>query len=167
MKKWSLPVWGVLIAAALGILPGCEGGGSSGDSGSSAIRGNVVSFQNSATAAIKMMENDPPMAAAANMSMGMGGPGGITVSLTGPTDVSAVTAGDGTFSCTNLSAGTYGLTCAFNGEEVMYRGNSGQVATITVQSNQTAELLNIRISGGKVNIGNVRMHTGMSAGMMQ
>jgi hypothetical protein len=49
----------------------------------------------------------------------------------------------------------------------MYRGNSGQVATITVQSNQTAELLNIRISGGKVNIGNVRMHTGMSAGMMQ
>lgn len=167
MKNWSLSACVSLIMVALGVVPGCEGGGSSGDTGSSAIRGNVVSFQNTAAAtstAIRAPEDVSPVALSAGSdptmdTSRMGGPGGITVSLTGPKDISVVTADDGAFSLTDLPAGRYGLSFAFNGEEVMYRGNSGQMATIAVQTNQTAELLNIRISGGRINIGNVRMLT--------
>jgi len=165
-KIWLLAFW-TSVVVGIGLLAGCEGGGDSGTSGSAVIEGNVVSFQNtSADAGVSetlMKTADQSgltvSAAETNVSPGIGGPGGIAVSITGPEDRSTITSPDGTFSFMGLPAGAYGFSFEFNGEEVRYRGSSGQEATIMVQSNQTAELLNIRISGGKINIGNIRIIT--------
>jgi hypothetical protein len=166
---------GFALASVMGVfgwLAGCDDGGG-GASGSSAITGNVVSAQ-TAGANIRVAPASrasllavtfqrlsdlivPSAAAARPMTQTMGGPGGIEVSLDGPDSRSTTTADDGTFSFTDLPAGAYEMSFTFDGQTVRYRGNSGQVATITIGTNQTAEVLNIRISGGKVNIGNVRV----------
>ena len=166
--------WGGLLVAGLimGGVAGCELGGSSGgSSGTATVRGTVVVFETAGilkqalpashetllARAVRGLADIMVSSAAAASPHGMGGPGGITVSLQGPEDRSTVTADDGSFSFMQLPAGAYEVSFAYNGQEVMYRGRSGQAATITVASNQTAELLNIEISGGKVNIGNIRI----------
>ena len=50
----------------------------------------------------------------------------------------------------------YTIKFEYNGEEVPYRGNSGQTATLTVEANSRVELSNVKVSGGKANIGNIK-----------
>ncbi len=141
MKRGKMLLLLPLLGAAIFLMFGCEMPWESDDDdepvGNSTIQGNVSDF--AATASAK----------AANRA-------GIVVHLEGPVDRSATTDEDGFFIFSGLPAGTYTIKFTFNGEEVRYRGNSGQEAQITLEENQRAELVGIRISGGTVNIGNLR-----------
>ena len=112
-----------VAAAVMGIvcLTGCEsGGGGGGSSGSSAIEGNVVSFQTTSAATSHAVASsaqglsDALAAAATTNATPMGGPGGITVSISGPEGHSTDTEDDGTFSFTDLPAGTYAVDFEYN-----------------------------------------------------
>ncbi len=159
-----------LLMLAISLMMGCESS-DGGPSGNATVMGNVVAFE---AAVLSRPEAPLPsgpwldrlVAACSDLLIpssradtppATGGPGGITVSLAGPVDRSAVTADDGTFTLSDLPAGIYQLTFALNGEKVTYRGKSGQVATIEVGEDETVQLLNIRIRGGHVNIGNVKI----------
>lgn len=168
--SWVLTVMGSL-GLALGLMVGCEiSGGGDGSSGNSAIMGNVVSASSVARntpvvsdswlARLSHIVADlmVPSAQAAQPET-QSGPGGITVTLSGTEDRTAVTGSDGWFTVDNLPAGEYRIAFTFNGETVRYRGRSGQEATLTVGTNQVLQLLNIRLSGGTCNIGNVRIMT--------
>ena len=81
---------------------------------------------------------------------------GIKVIIEGPVTREMVCGEDGIFVFSGLSAGEYKLRFKYNDKEIRYRGNSGQEAVITVQENQRVELAAIKVSGGVVNIGNIK-----------
>jgi len=142
MKRnvWMLRLVGFCaIAAMLGTMTGCGGDGDAAE-GTGTIQGTVEAFGVSAPVALVL--------AAAQ---------GVTVYLDGPVSRSTTTDANGTFSFTGLPAGDYTLRFEYNGEEVTYRGQSGQEATISVADDQTVEVTDIRVSGGNVNIGNIRV----------
>lgn len=85
------------------------------------------------------------------------GQGGVTVYLEGPVNRTSTTDDNGDFVFTGLPAGDYQLRFEYNGQEVGYRGERGQIASITVGDNEIVDMGGIRISGGHVNIGNVRV----------
>ncbi len=171
--KRNLKRIGGWISLLFGVcmMVSCDGG-SDGPSGNSTVTGNVVSSDMAALnlSSVPAQRESKwaqfsgalsdlliPSATAATTNQATGGPGGILVALAGPTDRDTVTADDGTFTISDLPAGAYQLTFSLNGQEVTYRGNSGQIATISVGTNETAQLINIRINGGHINIGNVRI----------
>lgn len=157
-----------LILLGISLIMGCESS-DGGPSGNSTVTGNVVAFETAASirpagslqseswlARLAGALSDLMLTSArAETTPVTGGAGGITVSLDGPAERSATTADDGTFTLTDLPAGAYEVTFSRDGQVVRYRGKSGQVATIQVGENETVHLVNIRISGGHVNIGNV------------
>lgn len=166
-----------LVSVLFGVwlMAGCEGSDSSGANtvlpGGSIVRGNVESMdvagvhrqsaslsRESCLARVARAVSDllVPSAEAATNSVPRG-TDGIAVTLSGPADRSAVTGDNGVFSITNVPAGEYQVAFEWNGEKIRYRGNSGQQATLTVGTNEVVELLNIRISGSHVNIGNIKV----------
>jgi hypothetical protein len=170
----------VLCLSAAIVFFGCDGGdgessgsvspSGSGDTtseGTAILRGNISSFK---TAGIIYQPVIPKEESrVARLMSGIcglllpsaeaaGNREGIVIYIDGSVSRSATTADDGSFEFTDLPPGTYALTFEYEGEEVTYRGNSGQVATITLEGDTVVELLNLRISGGKVNIGNIKIH---------
>jgi hypothetical protein len=171
----------VICLASIPAFFGCDGGGgdnsdslvSGGASGGTAsegtaiLRGTVTSFETAwtiyeptlpveQTRVAKVLDSLseillPTAEAAGNRE-------GIVIYIDGPVSKSTTTADDGSFEFTELPPGTYALTFEYDGEEVRYRGNSGQVATITLEGDTIVEVLNLRISGGKVNIGNIKVY---------
>jgi hypothetical protein len=112
------------------------------------IRGKVVSFDGGNTVlARRPTEDEGEEGRRAN----------IVVTLEGPVSLVAETDGDGEFVFAEIAAGTYEVTFECDGVEVRYRGRSGQTATLTVGADEILELTEIRIAGGKVNIGNIRV----------
>jgi hypothetical protein len=151
------------------VMFGCGGpGGSNGDGaqGASSIRGNISSFE-TADAGFTPVTNEKETFLAQVVSCiselimpsayAAGNREGIIVYLDGPVSRSTTTAADGSFSFSQLPAGTYSLRFEYNGEEVMYRGRSGQTPEITLGENELIELVDLRISGGKVNVGNIHV----------
>ncbi len=182
MKSCMSPfILTVLCLSAAIAFFGCDGGGDgessgsmspsgSGDTtseGTAILRGNISSFE---TAGIIYEPVAPEEQSRVAKVMGgiselllpsaeaAGNREGIVIYIDGPVSRSTTTADDGSFEFTDLPPGTYALTFEYEGEEVTYRGNSGQVATITLEGDTVVELLNLRISGGKVNIGNIKVH---------
>ena len=157
-----------LLLLGVSLMMGCESS-DGGPSGNSTVTGNVVSFETAVLIRpVEPVQSESWLArlagalsdlilpsARAETTPVTGGAGGITVSLDGPAERSATTVDDGTFTLTDLPAGAYEVTFSRDGQVVRYRGKSGQVATIQVGENETVQLVNIRISGGHVNIGNV------------
>ena len=172
MRRKPIPyaLLGLLFLLAA-VVAGCGGSGGDGNDGdgvrgTSAIRGNISSFETAdASFAPAMKEKETLLARVASAVSGIlvpsayaaGNRAGIVVYLDGPVSRSTTTAADGSFSFSQLPAGTYALRFEYNGEEVTYRGKSGQVPEITLGENEIVELVNLRISGGKVNVGNVRV----------
>ena len=145
MKRnvWMLGLVGFcVVTAMLGTMTGCGGGDGDAAEGTGTIQGTVESFEASVPAALVLAAVQ-----------------GVTVYLDGPVSRSTTTDANGTFSFTGLPAGDYTLAFEYNGEEVTYRGQSGQEATISVGQNQTVEVTEMRISGGHVNIGNISVTT--------
>ena len=159
----------VLVTLAAAVVVGCGGpsgdgnGGSSGGGGTSSLRGTISSFEMAGNR-FAPVEQEGLLTrvgswlagALAAPAYAAGNRGGIIVSLDGPVSGTATTSDDGTFSFEGLLAGTYTLGFEYNGVAIRYRGNSGQVPTITVEEDQIVELV-LRISGGKVNIGNIKV----------
>jgi len=163
------PVVLVVCAVAVAALIGCDslsGDDDNGSGGTSMIIGNISSFETAslifeplerrgdslpARFAFVISELLLPSADARGQLEG------IIVSIEGPVSRSTETSAEGTFSFSGLPAGTYHILFEFNGEQVRYRGRSGQMASITLGENQVAEMVNIRISGGRANIGNIRI----------
>jgi hypothetical protein len=159
------------------VVVGCNGSegddtgtGGAGDDGSSGgtstIRGNISSFKTADASFESLITENRSLLArfGSEISQALmpcahaaGNRAGIIVYLDGPASRSTTTADDGSFVFSDLPAGEYSLSFEYDGEEVTYRGNSGQIATITVDENQVVELLNLKISGGKVNIGNIKV----------
>lgn len=175
MQKLSLSVITAMFCLGIAVfIVGCES--SSDPTGTASIQGNIVAFE-TATATFTPMyplkesriarlfkelsEIIAPSAQAASQA----GRGGITVYVDGPVSQSTTTAEDGTFVCSGLPAGDYHIGFKYNGQDIMYRGNSGQMATISCADNMSTDLVNIRISDGMVNIGNIRMMPMGSQGM--
>ena len=131
------------LVATVGLLSfaGCGGGDGDQATGTCAIQGTVESFEPSASAAAIVMAAVP----------------GIVVYIDGPVLKSTTTDANGVFSFTGLPAGDYSLRFMYNGEEVTYRGQSGQVATVSVADDQTVEISSVKISGGQINIGNIKI----------
>ena len=156
-------------------MVGCDGsGGDDGDEargtdsvgGTSTIRGNISSFEMADATFEPIIPGKKSLLsrfasviseALVPCAYAAGNREGIIIYLDGPVSRSTTTADDGTFAFSDLPAGAYTLSFEYDGEEVRYRGNSGQVPVITVEENQIVELLNLRISGGKVNIGNIKV----------
>ena len=128
------------LVAAMGLLSfvGCGDGDEA--TGTCAIQGIVESFETAAPVAARILAAVP----------------GIVVYIDGPVSRNTTTDANGSFSFSSLPAGDYSLRFTYNGEEVTYRGESGQEAMISVAENQTVEVT-IRVSGGHVNIGNLRV----------
>ncbi len=161
------------------VMAGCDGPGADGNDGgegtsalegngggTSAIRGNIAAFKTADASFVPVKkEKESLLARVASWisealvpsAYAAGNREGIIVTLDGPVSRSTTTAADGTFSFSQLPAGTYTLQFEYDGEQVRYRGRSGQVPTITLGENEIVELVNLRISGGKVNIGNIRV----------
>lgn len=170
MKRSLIPdaLVGLLVLLTT-VIAGCDGSGASDDNGvqgTSTIRGNISAFETAhATFVPVEKENEGLFARVASWisealvpsAYAAGNREGIIVYLDGPVSRSTTTAADGSFAFTQLPAGAYTLQFEYEGEQVRYRGRSGQVPTITLGDNETVELVNLRISGGKVNIGNVRV----------
>ena len=129
----------VLFSAGI-FFVGCEDDSGDEPVGTSIIQGNVDSFETSVA-----------------VSRVLAAVAGVVVYLDGPVSRSTTTDTNGNFTFTELPAGDYTLRFEYNGEEVTYRGESGQTASITLESNQMVELTGMRISGGQVNIGNIRV----------
>jgi hypothetical protein len=114
--------------------------------GTATIRGTVASFErqslHDALLAVKPVDDDTS---------------GIVVHLNGPVSITAETDSRGCFAFTELAAGSYEISFECDGEEVRYRGNSGQAAVLTVSGDQVLEMTGIKVSGGRVNIGNIRI----------
>ena len=175
MKKLSVSVIAAMFCLGIAVLiVGCES--SSDPSGTAAIQGNVVSFETASATFTPINSREEsriarlftafseiltPSAQAATQA----GRGGITVYVDGPVSQSTTTADDGTFICSGLPAGDYHIGFKYNGQDIMYRGNSGQMATVSCADNMSTDLVDIRISGGMVNIGNIRMMPMGSGGM--
>ena len=139
-------------------------GGGSGSSGPSTISGQVTSFKTAKVDFVPVEQEKQGIIAmfASAVSEAIlpsanaaGNRAGITVYIDGPVSQSTTTSDNGTFVFTGLPAGAYAFRFEYNGEEVTYRGNSGQVATITIGEGELLEL-SLKISGGKVNIGNIK-----------
>lgn len=173
MNKQSLitAMFGLAIAV---FIASCES--NSDPAGTAAIQGNIVAFETAA--ATFRPTYSPEESRLARLSKGLtefvaptaqaasqAGHGGITVYVEGPVNRSTTTADDGTFVCSELPAGDYHIGFQYNGQDIMYRGNSGQMATISCADNMSTDLVDIRISGGMVNIGNIRMMPMESHGM--
>ena len=174
MRRKPIPyaLLGLLFLLAA-VVAGCGGSGgddndgdSDGVQGTSAIRGNISSFETAdASFTPGMKEKETLLARVASAisevvvpsAYAAGNRAGIVVYLDGPVSRSTTTAADGSFSFSQLPAGTYALRFEYSGEEVMYRGRSGQVPEITLGENELIELVNLRISGGKVNVGNIHV----------
>lgn len=141
MRKLRLLLLPVLGIAIFSMMVGCEMPWESDDDddpiGNSTIQGKVADFVET-TASAKIAS-------------------GIKVYIEGPVNKSTTTGDDGIFIFSGLPEGTYTLRFELNGEEVRYRGNSGQEAQITLQADQRVELTGITISGGAVNIGNIKV----------
>jgi hypothetical protein len=136
-------VLGGVGALMLAYMAGCDGGGDDqSNAGTSSISGTVAGSDFSSNASAAMLKSALD---------------GIIVVIDGPVSESATTDAGGSFSFTGLPAGDYTLSFSYQGQEVTYRGNSGQTATITVNTNENVELTSIRISGGHVNIGNIHI----------
>lgn len=155
-----------LLAAVMAGYGGCGDSDDDGVDGTSAIRGIISSFETADASFAPVMEERETLLArvASGISEALvpsahaaGNREGILVYLDGPVSRSTTTAADGSFSFSQLPAGTYTLRFEYNGEEVTYRGKSGQVPEITLGQNEIIELVDIRISGGKVNIGNIHV----------
>lgn len=175
MKKPSLSVITAMFCLGIAVfIVGCES--NSDPTGTAAIQGNVVSFETATATFMPIYSREPsriaclftafseilaPSAQAASQA----GRGGITVYVDGPVGQSTTTADDGTFICSGLPAGDYHIGFKYNGQDIMYRGRSGQMATISCSDNMSTQLIDIRISGGMVNIGNIRMMPMGSQGM--
>jgi len=150
------------------IMVGCGTTGGNDDEGvrgTSTIQGNISSFETTDVTFVPVKHEKEGFLARfvsgisevlVPAAYARGVLEGITVYLEGPVSRSTTTTADGIFIFTELPAGTYQLRFEYSGEEVRYRGNSGQVPAITVEEDQTVELISIRISGGRVNIGNIK-----------
>ncbi len=152
MKRKILPstlsmVLGLCCCIAT-VMTGCGStGGDDGEGGrgTATIQGNISSFE-TRTATFMPMKHEKEgllVRFASGVSevlmpaaYARGQLEGITVFLEGPVSRSTTTTVDGIFIFTELPAGTYQLRFEFNGEEVRYRDNSGQVATITLEDGQ-------------------------------
>ena len=151
----------LIVGLALALV-GCESDDQA--EGSGVIRGTIESFE--VAGVYYAPAPDVQMSLVARVLSGFGdvlvpcayaGQPGIVVYLDGPVSRVGATDEDGSFVFTGLPAGDYELRFEYGGQEVSYRDNSGQTATITVAEDEIVELTNLRISGGKVNVGNVRV----------
>lgn len=144
------------------LMIGCEG---SDGGGTAAIGGNVTSFDTgSATFRASSSPRESLWASVWRSFTDMlvqpavagAGAAGVSVQLRGPANASATTGDDGTFEITGLPAGNYEIEFSYGGQQIRYRGRSGQMAMLTLHEGEMLQLQNIRVSGGKVNIGNIK-----------
>lgn len=175
MKKQSLLLITAMFCLGIAVLiAGCDN--SSDPTGTVAIQGNIVSFE---TATATFTPTYPPeesriarlfsglteFFAPTTQAASQAGRGGIMVYVDGPANRSTTTAEDGTFVFSEMPAGDYHIGFKYNGQDIMYRGNNGQMATISCADNMNTDLVNIRIREGMVNIENIRMMPMESHGM--
>lgn len=132
----------VACCAAVVMFAGCGGGDDAEPTGSGQVLGNVQSFQNVVMAG--------RLLAAVQ---------GVTVIIDGPVMRSTVTDVNGNFSFLALPGGHYTMSFVYNGEEVSYRGASGQLLTISVADNQRVVVTDVTVSGGLASIGDIAVVT--------
>jgi len=133
--------WAVICLVGLAfVFTGCGGGGDEDVQRTSFISGYIEDFAaDNGAASVKAVVVQ-----------------GITVVLSGPVDRTAMTSSDGSFVFGNLPAGDYRIGFTLTaGQEVIYSGPSGQEFAITLGNNHRVDLINIRVSEGKVTIGNI------------
>jgi hypothetical protein len=152
------------------VMVGCGSSDSDNDgsSGTARIVGNISSFETASAIFYPVpREKESMLVRLASLVSNALVPsaharsnlGGIRVQIDGPVSRSTETSPDGSFAFSNLPAGSYLISFECDGERVRYRGRSGQSPTITLKENQVAEMINIRISGGRANIGNIKIES--------
>ena len=137
-----------LLTLSTVLMVGCE----NASNGSATVKGNISSFD--------VTDGSVRAVRAVSVLSGVeriGNQGNdIVVWLDGTIDYYESAGEDGSFIFNNIEAGEYFISFIYGNETISYRGNSGQVASLNVPEGSVVEVLNIRVSGGHVNIGNIR-----------